>query len=158
MLYSKTYVPVTTVVTTANENNAVVLTGGDVAALTGDNTADGSDGGKGGNSGTSGSGAGNGGNGASGDDGGSATATTDYHGYVQDRYHKHQQDDTQSGPAIAGDGGTGGDGATGGSTGNTGKAGNGATGGDGGVIVTGRADTAAGIVNVVNRSVTRIER
>ncbi len=139
-VYTKSFVPVTTVLNVTNLNDATVMNAGSIEAETGDNIANGGDGEDGGNSGDSGDEAGNGGDGADGGNGGDANAAG------------------CSGTAVAGDGETGGNGARGGNTGATGDAGNGGNGGNGGVIVTGKADVLAAVVNVVNRSVTRIVR
>ncbi len=164
VMYSKEYVPVRTEVEVENVNNGFVLNMGSVESETGDNAADGGDGGESGTTGDSGSGAGSGGSGGIGGDGGNARAlTSDDDGgrdLCFDRRSGCGDDDDGDGMAIAiaDDGGAGATGGEGGNTGNTGASGDTGTGGSGGVVVTGIADSLAGVVNVTNRNVTRIVR
>lgn len=151
-VYSKEFVPVTTVITTINANEALVANEGEVKADTGDNTTDGGDGAEGGTSGDSGSYAGDGGTGGTGGD-----ATVEDNDPRVFGHRRGDRDDNE-GTAI---GGAAADGATGGDTGDTGAAGNGGTGGTGGVVVTGHANSALGLenfVNINNLKVTRIVR
>jgi len=162
-IYVKTFVPVTTLVSVDNNNNAAVMNMGRVAANTGDNLADGGNGARGGNSGDANGSAGDGGDGGEGGDGGDADADAGDDGKDgrdgrHGRHHHDSKDGTSLATALGGDGAEGGDGAAGGNNGDTGDAGDGADGGAGGVIVTGQADTLAAVVNVVNRNVTRISR
>ena len=157
MVESTEYVPVTTVVGVHNLNDATVANLGAASANSGGNTANGGDGSKGGKSGNSGSDAGYGGEGGAAGNGGNAEVESKY-GHTYKHYVKGHHDHGTKGEAIGGDAADGGAGAEGGSTGNTGAAGNGGNGALGGVIVTGRADTAAAVLTVSNRNVTRIVR
>ncbi len=156
--YEKEFVPVTTKIDVDNDNDADVENVVDGSVNTGENVADGGDAGKGATSGDSGSDAGDGGEGGNGGNGGDAETYEDdqlHRGWGDYGYHDDSDDD---GTAIAGDGGDGGFGAEGGDTGTSGNGGNGGDGARGGVIVTGYADSAAAIVNVVNKNITRIRR
>lgn len=147
-VYTKTYVPVTTIVGVDNINSGFVVNTGDVEAETGGNTANGGDGDEAGDSGDSGDDAGVGGEAG---DGGEAEADAS----SNDHFAWWNNNDDAEATAIAYDGGDGGDGGDTGTTGNTGAGGDGA---EGGLIVTGQADSLAAVVNVMNRNVTRIVR
>jgi hypothetical protein len=157
MMYSKTAVPEMTIVNVQNDNEALVLNLGRVEANSGENAALGGEGGTGGAGGDNDSTAGDGARGGDGgravvEDGGMKDIFVPVQSWHYPRHHHHYGSDDVA---------EGGDGARGGDGGNTGSAGTGGAGGngaEGGSIDTGEADALAQVVNVTNRSVTRVTR
>jgi hypothetical protein len=162
-VYSKEFVPVTTLITTTNMNVGEAETDGTVEAETGDNDSTGGTAGQGGNSGSTGSGAGQGGAGGEGGEGGSALVgddnEMDLRVYGHDRRDHGDRDD--EGTAVGGAGAEGSAGGNGGDTGTTGNAGNGGNGAESGVVWTGQANAKLELdnyVNVDNLKITRVVR
>ena len=142
-----------------NTNVADVNNDVDAKANTGKNDADGGEGDNGGSGGDAGDGAGNGGDGGDGEnksDGGNGGAGGGDYEWNEECgcYNLNVGGDGGAG----GNGGNGGDSGKGGNTGDGDNGGRGGEGGRGGDVWTGRSDSAAAVVNVVNRNLTRVSR